>query len=40
MKVMVIPIVFGTLGSIPKGKGTGKVGNKRTSGDHPNYSIY
>ena len=34
MKVMVIPIVIGVLGT-----GTGRLGNKRTCGDHPNYSI-
>ena len=40
MKVIVIPIVIGSLGSHQKiGIGTGRFGNKRTSGDHPNYSI-
>ena len=37
----VIPIVFGALGTILKriGKGTGRLGNKRTSGDQPDYNI-
>ena len=41
MKVTVVPIVNGELGSIPKGliKRTGRLGNKRTSGDHPDDSI-
>ena len=41
MKVTVIPIVIGALGMIPKrlGKGPGRVGNRRTSSDHPNYSM-
>ena len=41
MKVTVIPIVIGWLGIVSERiiKGTGKIGNKRTSGDHPNYSI-
>ena len=41
MKVTVIHIVIGSLGTINKGsvKGTGRVGNQRTSGDHPDYSI-
>ena len=34
MKVAVIPIVIDVLGT-----GTGRLGNKRTSGDHQNYSI-
>ena len=40
MKVRLIPIVSGTLGTVTKGliKNEG-LGNKRTSGDHPNYSI-
>ena len=40
MKVTVIPIVTGTLGTIlPKfGKGTGRLKNNRTSGDHPDYN--
>ena len=39
--VMVIPIVVGALGAIPKVlvKKTVKFGNKRTSRDHPNYNI-
>ena len=41
MKVMVIPIVISALRTIPKGlvKRTERLGNKRTSGDHPDYSI-
>ena len=41
MKAMMIPIVIGALRTIPKriGKGTGRLGDKRTSGDHPDYRI-
>ena len=41
MKVMIILVIIGALGTVTKGliKGTGGPGNKRTSGDHPNYSI-
>ena len=40
MKVTVIPIVIGALGTIPKfGKGVGRAGNLRTSRVHPNFSI-
>ena len=40
MKVSVIPIVIGTFLSHQRIiKGTGGIGNKRTSGDHPNYYI-
>ena len=41
MKVTIIPIVTGALGTVTKGliRGTGGVGNNRTSGDHPNYCI-
>ena len=41
MKVTVIPIAIGALGTVTKElvKGTGGLGNKRMSGDHPNYSI-
>ena len=41
VKVTVIPIVIGALGSITKriGKGTGRFRNQRTSRDHPDYSI-
>ena len=41
MKVMVIPIVIGSLGRVTKGliQGLGGFGDKRTSGDHPNDSI-
>ena len=40
MKVMVIPIVIVALGTIPKrtGKGTERLGEKRTSGNHPDKS--
>ena len=36
-----IPIVIGALGTVPKGleKGTERVGNRRTSRNHSNYSI-
>ena len=36
MKVTMISVVIGALGI---GKGTGRLGNQRTSGDHPNFSI-
>ena len=36
MKVTVIPIVIGALGTVTKGFMQG-LGNKRTSGDYPNY---
>ena len=41
IKVMVISIVSGTLGTVTKwiDKGTGGLGYKRTSGDHLNNSI-
>ena len=43
MKVTVIPVVISALGTVSKklvqGTGTRGLGNKRTSGDHPNYSI-
>ena len=51
MKVTVIPIVIGALGTVTKGlvkglgnkrktgKGTGGLGNKRKSGNHANYCI-
>ena len=39
MKVMVIPVITGALGSHQKiGLGTGRFGNKRARGDHPNYN--
>ena len=41
MKVKEIPIVVGTVGTIPKGSEKGSVKlkkEKRSSGDHPNYS--
>ena len=41
MKVTIIPIVIGSFGKITewlKNK-IGGLGNKRTSGDHPNYYI-
>ena len=36
-----MPIVIGTLGTVPKGleRGTGRVRNWRMNQDHPNYSI-
>ena len=37
MKVTVIPVVIGSLGTV--NKGTGGLENKRTSGDQPKYSI-
>ena len=37
MKMTVISIVIGALGTIHKG--TGRLGNKRTIGDHSDYSI-
>ena len=41
MKVTFIPIVIGALSTFTEGliKGFGRLGNKRTSGDHPNYCI-
>ena len=41
MKVTIIPIVIGAFGTVHQRiiKGTGGLGNKRTSGDHPNYYI-
>ena len=41
MKVTVIPIVIGSLGTITKGliKRLEDFEKKRTSGDHPNYCI-
>ena len=41
MKVTVIPIVIGALGTVTKGllQRTGGLGNKRMGGDHLNYSI-
>ena len=36
MKVMIIPIVIGALGTVTKGLVRGLV-NNGTSGDHPNY---
>ena len=39
MKVTVIPFVIGAFGSHQRiGKGTGRIGNKNTRGDHPNDS--
>ena len=37
MKVTIIPIVIGAFDTVTKG--TGGLGNKRMSGDHPNYYI-
>ena len=41
MKVTMIPIVIGALSTVTKriGTGTGKLRDKRLSGDHPDYSI-
>ena len=40
IKVTVIPIVISALGTITKGLVQDRrLGNKRTNGDHPNYSI-
>ena len=41
MKVRSIAIVIGSLEKIPEGliKGTGRLRNKRTSKNHPDYSI-
>ena len=40
MKMTILPIVVGTFGSHQRIiKGTGGLGNKRKSGDHPNYYI-
>ena len=41
MKVTVIPIVIGALGTVTKvfGIGTGALGNKRTTADYPNYKL-
>ena len=38
---MVISVLIGALGTTTKGfiRETGELGNKRTCGDHPNYSI-
>ena len=37
MKMTIIPIVIGAFGTVTKG--TGGLGARRTSGDHPNYNI-
>ena len=41
MRMTVIPVVFGVLAMIPKVlvKRAGRIGNQRTSQDHPNYCI-
>ena len=36
---MVIPIAISALGTVTEGTGTGGLGNKKTNGNHPNYSI-
>ena len=38
MRLLVIPVVIGALGTVPKSleKGTGNVGNQRMNQDHPN----
>ena len=38
MKVIVIPIATGALGTVTKVTRTEGLGNKRMSGDHPNYN--
>ena len=38
--MMVIPIIIRAFRTVPKdGKGTGRLGNRRTNRDHPDYSI-
>ena len=41
IKVTIVPIVIGVHGTIPEGlvKGLARLGNKKTSRDHPDYSI-
>ena len=41
MRVTVMPIVIGALGTVPKGleKGTKRVGNRRTNRGHKDYNI-
>ena len=39
MKVTVIPIISGALGTAHKGMETRRIGNKRTNREHPSYSI-
>ena len=41
MKVTMMLIVIGVVGTVNKGlvQGLENFGNKRTSGDHPNYNI-
>ena len=42
MKVSVIPVIIGALGTIPEGfvrAGAGRVGNRRTSRDHLNFNL-
>ena len=39
MKVSIIPIVIGALGTVTKELVHGRLENKSTSRDHPNYSI-
>ena len=42
MRVTVISTVIRALGTLPKAlkSGDGRVGNRTTNRDHPNYSIY
>ena len=38
--VTVIPLLIGAIGTFPKfDKKTGSLGNKQTSGDHPDYNF-
>ena len=39
MKVTIVPIVIGALGTVAKGFSPGGLGNWRTGGDYPNDSI-
>ena len=41
MKVTIIPIVIGSFGTVTEEliQGLGRLGNKRASGNHPNYYI-
>ena len=39
MKVKIIPIVIEAFNTVPKGLVKGRLGNKWTNEDHPNYNI-
>ena len=39
MNMTVMPLIFGVLGTVTKGKGPGGTGNKMISGYHPDYCI-